>query len=114
MKRDMENKVTLKTSDGIVIEFWDEMIQKRCTKEIYMGIGNIFVVEIFSNTLSEKERNDLIQTVQTYNSKEKDMKDVLQGWPSNIVEWKGKVGVVIPFRDQNQLNYWLSTWNPFK
>ena len=42
------------------------------------------------------------------------MKDVLQGWPSNIVEWKGKVGVVIPFRDQNQLNYWLSTWNPFK
>ena len=47
-------------------------------------------------------------------SKEKDMKDVLQGWPSNIVEWKGKVGVVIPFRDQNQLNYWLSTWNPFK
>ena len=66
-----------------------------------MGIGNIFVVEIFSNTLSEKERNDLIQTVQTYNSKEKDMKDVLQGWPSNIVEWKGKVGVVIPFRDNN-------------
>lgn len=42
------------------------------------------------------------------------MKDVLQGWPSNIVEWKGKVGVVIPFRDPNQLNYWLSTWNPFK
>ena len=114
MKRNMANKVTLKTSDGIVIEFWDEMIQKRGTKEIYMGIGNIFVVEIFSNTLSEKERNDLIQIVQTYNSKEKDMKDVLQGWPSNIVEWKGKVGVVIPFRDQNQLNYWLSTWNPFK
>ena len=86
MKRNMANKVILKTSDGIVIEFWDEMIQKRGTKEIYMGIGNIFVVEIFSNTLSEKERNDLIQTVQTYNSKEKDMKDVLQGWPSNIVE----------------------------
>ena len=99
MKRNMANKVTLKTSDGIVIEFWDEMIQKRGTKEIYMGIGNIFVVEIFCNPLSEKE---------------KDMKDVLQGWPSNIVEWKGKVGVVIPFRDQNQLNYWLSTWNPFK
>jgi hypothetical protein len=114
MKRDMENKVTLKTSDGIVIEFWDEMIQKRGTKEIYMGIGNIFVVEIFCNPLSEKEKNDLIQIVQTYNSKEKDMKDVLQGWPSNIVEWKGKVGVVIPFRDQNQLNCWLSTWNPFK
>lgn len=29
----MANKVTLKTSDGTVIEFWDEMIQKRGTKE---------------------------------------------------------------------------------
>ena len=101
----MANKVTLKTSDGIVIEFWDEMIQKRGTKEIYMGIGNIFVVEIFSNTLSEKEKNDLIQIVQTYNSKEKDMKDVLQGWPSTqlLVVYMESFQIIDYFCNRNEI-----------
>ena len=49
-----------------------------------------------------------MQIVQTYNSKEKDMRDMLQGCPSIIIEWKGQAGIVVPFRDEKELTRWLS------
>lgn len=98
----MANKVILKASDGTTVEFYDEIKAQGGVKDVYFSIDKTYVVAFYRKTLSPSDKNRLENIVGLYHKRifetveGKYWKDYLI-MPDRLVEWNGKIGVVLPF-----------------
>ena len=98
----MANKVILKASDGTTVEFYDEIKAQGGVKDVYFSIDKTYVVAFYRKTLSPSDKNRLENIVGPYHKRifetveGKYWKDYLI-MPDRLVEWNGKIGVVLPF-----------------
>ena len=98
----MANKIILKASDGTTVEFYDEIKAQGGVKDVYFSIDKTYVVAFYRKTLSPSDKNRLENIVGPYHNRifetveGKYWKDYLI-MPDRLVEWNGKIGVVLPF-----------------
>ena len=98
----MANKVILKASDGTTVEFYDEIKAQGGVKDVYFSIDKTYVVAFYRKALSPSDKNRLENIVGPYHKRifetveGKYWKDYLI-MPDRLVEWNGKIGVVLPF-----------------
>ena len=98
----MANKIILKASDGTTVEFYDEIKAQGGVKDVYFSIDKTYVVAFYRKTLSPSDKNRLENIVGPYHKRifetveGKYWKDYLI-MPNRLVEWNGKIGVVLPF-----------------
>lgn len=98
----MANKVTLKASDGTTVEFYDEIKAQGGVKDVYFSTDKTYVVAFYRKTLSPSDKDRLTNIVGPYHKR---IFETTEGtyWkdylimPSSMVEWNGKIGVVLPF-----------------
>lgn len=98
----MANLITLIASDGKEVEFYDEVRAKGGMKDIYFSPGNRYVVAFYRNNTDPglKERLSVITGLYRERILNQSGGDYWQSvfcWPEAIVEYKGKLGIVVPF-----------------
>lgn len=98
----MANKVILTAQDGTTVEFYDEIRAQGGVKDVYFSTDKTYVVAFYRKTLSPCDKNRLENIVGPYHKQifgteeGKYWKDYLI-MPDRLVEWNGKIGVVLPF-----------------
>ena len=98
----MANKITLKAQDGSTVEFYDEIKAQGGVKDVYFSTDKTYVVAFYRKTLSQSDKNRLENIVGPYHKR---IFETVEGqyWkdylimPDRLVEWNGKIGVVLPF-----------------
>lgn len=98
----MANLVRLTASDGSVVEFFDEIKAAGAMKDVYFSPDKRYVVALFrkKNDQALKERLQLITgqyRERIFNQQGGDYWRGLYCWPTAMVEYQGKIGVVMPF-----------------
>ena len=101
--RDMakSNLVKLKASDGTDVEFIDEIIGSGAMKDVYFSPDKSYVVGFFKEPQDRaaKDRLEHITGVyrdRIFNQIGGDYWKQLFCWPTKMVEWNGKTGIVCP------------------
>ena len=95
------SRVKLTTKDGSPIEFEDKIIGAGGMKNVYFAPDKSFVVAFFRDKQDANARERLENIVDRYRQSIFDQtggdywKD-LYCWPEKIVEWEGKLGIVVP------------------
>ena len=96
----MANIVSLIANDGSTFEFYDEIKVQGSVKDVYYSTDNSHAVAFYRKPLGIDEMEKLIYM---FNVK-KAILDSDNGywkqffaWPTKIVEWDGRTGIVIPF-----------------
>lgn len=98
----MANKITLKAQDGSTVEFYDEIRAQGGVKDVYFSTDKTYVVAFYRKKLSPSDKNRLENIVGPYHKRifetvdGKYWKDSLI-MPDRLVDWDGKIGVVLPF-----------------
>lgn len=98
----MANKVTLTATDGSTVEFYDEIKAQGGVKDVYFSTDKTYVVAFYRKQLSPIEVDRLTNIVGPYHKRIFDTpegkywKDYLI-MPDRMVNWNGKIGVVLPF-----------------
>lgn len=98
----MANKITLTAQDGSTVEFYDEIKAQGGVKDVYFSTDKTYVVAFYRKTLSQSDKNRLENIVGPYHKR---IFETVEGqyWkdylimPDRLVEWNGKIGVVLPF-----------------
>lgn len=101
----MANVITLKANDGSVVEFIDEIKAQGGVKDVYFSPDNSYVVAFYRTPINVNEKERISHIVGIYREK------IFKGsggnywkkmfaWPTKIVEWQGKTGIVMPFYDR--------------
>lgn len=101
----MAQKVTLKASDGSVVEFIDEIKAQGGVKDVYFSPDKAYVVAFYRTPVkpNDKERINNIVGVyreRIFNSPGGNYWKQMFAWPTKMVEWNGKTGIVMPFYDR--------------
>jgi len=102
----MAQKVTLKATDGSTVEFFDEIKEQGGVKDVYFSPDKSYVVAFYRNPINHNDKERINNIVGIYreriftNNTEGEYWKNLFAWPTKMVEWNGKIGVVIPFYDK--------------
>lgn len=102
----MANIVTLKATDGTQVEFVDEVKAQGGVKDVYFSPDKAYVVAFYRKPISgyDKARiNDIVNVHRQRIFTDDEVGDYWRpffAWPTRIVEWQGKTGIVIPFYDK--------------
>lgn len=102
----MANKVILKASDGTTVEFYDEIKAQGGVKDVYFSTDKTYVVAFYRDPLNVNDKERVKNIVGTYreriftNTPDGQYWKNLFPWPSKMVEWNGKTGIVMPFYDK--------------
>lgn len=97
----MPNTIKLKALDGTPVEFVDEIIGEGAMKQVYMSPDKSYVVGFFREKQDANQRDRLQNIVGTYRERIFNQpggeywKDLFC-WPTKLVEWNGKLGIVCP------------------
>ena len=104
----MAQIIKIKAEDGSDVEFYDEIKAQGGIKDVYFSPSKKYVVAFYRKTLKElkpSEKDRLQNIVGVYrekifiaNSDGAYWKNLF-AWPEKIVEWNGKIGLVVPFYD---------------
>lgn len=100
----MAQKITLKASDGSTVEFLDEIKAQGGVKDVYFSPDKSYVVAFYRVPINPNDRERINNIVGIYRDK------IFNGpggnywtqmfaWPTKMVEWNGKTGIVMPFYD---------------
>lgn len=97
----MSNIIKLTASDGSAIEFVDTIIGSGGMKDVYFSPDKSYVVGFFRDKQDDNSRDRLenitgIYRERIFNQQGGDYWQDLFCWPTKIVEYKGKIGVVCP------------------
>lgn len=97
----MSNIIKLNASDGSSIEFVDQIIGSGAVKDVYLSPDKSYVVAFFRDKVDANGRDRLEHITGVY--KERIFNQVggdywknLFCWPTSMVNWEGKIGVVCP------------------
>lgn len=93
--------VTLQASDGTSVQFIDEVIGSGAMKDVYFSPDKSYVVGFFRQPLDANGKDRLANITGVYRKR---IFDQVGGeywqnlfcWPSRMVEWNGKTGIVCP------------------
>lgn len=102
----MANKITLKAQDGSTVEFYDEIKAQGGVKDVYFSTDKTYVVQFFREKIDANNKDRLASIVGQYREKiflansDGGYWKNLFAWPTKIVEWNGKIGLVVPFFPQ--------------
>ncbi len=97
----MGKVVKLTAKDGSAVEFVDDIIGQGGVKDVYFSPDRSYVVAFYRNKLDPdgQERLKLLTGLyreRIFNQGGGSYWDALYCWPQKIVEWNGKVGIVVP------------------
>jgi serine/threonine protein kinase len=93
--------IKITATDGSPVEFVDEMIGAGGMKDVYMSPDRSYVVAFFRDKQDFTSKERLIKIVTIYRERIYNLaggeywRDLFC-WPYNIVEYKGKTGIVAP------------------
>ncbi len=111
----MADKVSLKANDGSTVEFYDEIKAQGGVKDVYFSPDKTYVVAFYRKPINANDRERINNIVGIYrerifNTPEGAYWKDLFAWPTKMVEWNGKTGIVMPFYDKK---YFFSDgpWN---
>lgn len=99
----MPNKVTLTANDGSKVEFYDEVKAQGGVKDVYFSCDKTYVVAFYRKDLDANDKDRLDRIVNMYHPRIFDGTSVGNYWkeslvlPEKLVDWNGKIGVIIPF-----------------
>ena len=102
----MANKVTLKASDDTTVEFYDEIKAQGGVKDVYFSVDKTYVVAFYRSPLNANDKARLNEIVNVYrqriftNDNAGKYWSEYFSWPTKIVEWNDRTGIVIPFYDK--------------
>ncbi len=105
----MAKIIKINAEDGSNIEFYDEIKAQGGMKDIYFAPSKKYVVAFFRKPLKDLsigEKDRLQNIVGLYRkkifvtNKDGNYWKNLFAWPEKIVEWNGKIGIVVPFYDK--------------
>ena len=97
----MPQKITLKATDGSTVEFIDEVKGSGAMKDVYFSPDKSYVVGFFREKQDANAKARLEDITGKYRDKifnqigGKYWEDLFC-WPTKMVEWNGKLGVVCP------------------
>lgn len=97
----MSKVVKLKATDGSTVEFVDEIIGSGAMKDVYFSPDKSYVVGFFRTPQDANAKDRLQNIVGKYREKifgqeGGDYWENLFCWPTKLVEWNGKLGMVCP------------------
>lgn len=97
----MAKTIKLKALDGSPVEFVDEVIGSGAMKDVYFSPDKSYVVGFFRQPQDANAKDRLQNIVGKYrdrifNQVGGDYWENLFCWPTKLVEWNGKLGVVSP------------------
>ena len=100
----MPNIVSLTASDGSAVEFIDEIKASGGMKDVYFSPNKDYVVAFFRAPADAATRERVAVITSTYrerifNQPGGEYWKKLFCWPTAMLEYKGKIGVVVPFYD---------------
>ena len=102
----MSKTIKLNAADGSQIEFIDEVKAQGGVKDVYFSPDNSYVVAFYRTPLPANDKERLKNIVGNYrmriftNDAEGNYWKHLFPWPTKIVEWGEKTGIVMPFYDK--------------
>lgn len=102
----MANKITLKAQDGSTVEFYDEIKAQGGVKDVYFSTDKTYVVAFYRKPINANDKARINDIVNVHRNRIFTNDAVGQywsaffAWPTNIVEWKGLTGIVMPFYDK--------------
>lgn len=102
----MPSKITLKATDGSTVEFIDEIKAQGGVKDVYFSADKTYVVAFYRDPLNANDKERVKNIVGIYRERiftsnsEGDYWRMLFPWPTKMVEWNDKTGIVMPFYDQ--------------
>jgi len=102
----MAQTIRLTATDGTTIEFVDEVIGSGAMKDVYFSPDKSYVVGFFRTPQDAKSRDRLENITGMYRDR---IFNQVGGeywkkvfcWPTKIVEWNGKLGIVCPAYDKH-------------
>ncbi|MFR3014402.1 MAG: helix-hairpin-helix domain-containing protein [Bacteroides uniformis] len=102
----MAQTITLKASDGSTVQFVDEVIGSGAMKDVYFSPDKSYVVGFFRTPQDANNKDRLTNITGLYrerifNQPGGDYWEKLFCWPTKLVEWNGKLGVVCPAYDKH-------------
>lgn len=97
----MPQTITLKASDGSTVQFVDEIIGSGAMKDVYFSPDKSYVIGFFRTPQDANNKDRLINITGLYrerifNQPGGEYWEKLFCWPTKLVEWNGKLGVVCP------------------
>ena len=99
----MPQLIRLTASDGTTVEFHDEIKAQGGVKDVYFNPQKQYVVAFYRKDLGPQDKERLRTIVGTYHQNIFNSTNGGLYWkdflimPDRMVEWNGKIGVVIPF-----------------
>ena len=97
----MSKTITLTATDGTKVEFIDDVIGSGAMKDVYFSPDKSYVVGFFREPQDANSKDRLTNITGTY--RERIFNQVggeywknLFCWPTKMVEWNGKIGIVCP------------------
>ena len=111
----MANKISLTANDGSIVEFYDEIKAQGGVKDVYFSPDKTYVVAFYRKPINANDRERITNIVGVYRQRIFDTQEGnywknLFAWPTKMVEWNGKTGIVMPFYDKR---FFFSS-GPFK
>ena len=111
----MANKITLTANDGSIVEFYDEIKAQGGVKDVYFSPDKTYVVAFYRKPINANDRERITNIVGIYRQRIFDTPEGnywknLFAWPTKMVEWNGKTGIIMPFYDKK---FFFSS-GPFK
>lgn len=111
----MANTIRLTATDGTPVEFVDEVIGSGAMKDVYFSPDKKYVVGFFrekqdANAMERLKNITGIYREKIFNQVGGDYWKNLLCWPTALVEWNGKLGIVCP---TYQSHFFFSS-GPFK
>ena len=111
----MANKITLTANDGSIVEFYDEIKAQGGVKDVYFSPDKTYVVAFYRKPINANDRERITNIVGIYRQRIFDTPEGnywknLFAWPTKMVEWNGKTGIIMPFYDKR---FFFSS-GPFK
>ena len=102
----MAQTIRLTATDGTPVEFIDEVIGSGAMKDVYFSPDKSYVVGFFRTPqdANAKDRLNHITGVyreRIFNQVGGDYWKNLFCWPTKMVEWNGKLGIVCPTYDKH-------------
>ncbi|MBK8802766.1 MAG: kinase [Fibrobacteres bacterium] len=102
----MTEVVRIKALDGTLVEFENEVRASGGMKDVYFSPDRRTVVAFFRGQSDQATRERIEVITGAYREKifGQEGGDYLKGlfrWPTAMVEWNGRLGMVIPFYDSN-------------
>lgn len=102
----MTEIVRIKALDGTLVEFENEVRASGGMKDVYFSPDRRTVVAFFRGQSDQATRERIEVITGAYREKifGQEGGDYLKGlfrWPTAMVEWNGRLGMVIPFYDSN-------------